>query len=788
MGDTVAMRTSRAVILLAGCFFVFSGFCHAAEWHRLAYSKKMGAEVFASQSQSGWCKDTVQIEVKLSADSPLLSNGLEAFLQKVGVVAAKDCNSLTAVQFSISDSSDAQVGQYTASAGNEWTAEKVVGAPTPRQLHDTAERPAEPPVSSFGGQGKSVEAKYLDLVAGVMPPSSIVFKRDGAVLDYIKLGNCEAYVKAKNDEFELAKLEHEFRDKAEAFLDVPKPEFIEVELNSKLGRYDFNKEAFQFQPFSPDENISVERKRNWRCSENETFPKGIRINIRNGEVITSLSMTKEKAEQLLKQLRTDRQVILKVKLRPTAWHTYLVGSDGIPQIDASLHSLIVLGYQDRKAFYEYPNSWLEPKISDLQAEKAKAEELRQQQLEKERVEKEQAAKAKAERIKAGIEPLELDGAVAMAHFKRLSSPELSDSFMLDGVDARRPLAFQVSADFQENVLKEVEKGNRVVILNQRMPRSGVPVLSIRSSQAGNISVEIQNNDDFKQIVVPEDVLAALHDDVSKEQAPLQTIQIRIDYLAEPVGYRDDAWKGGNALVVHATKATYSLDLTGMWKTIKTYNWQVEATSPKKEFVQKKDERTARELSIIGLKGGMEQDDVKAIVENKLNLSLSFDENVKELSSSQTVPAVEGDILTALFAEGPFTPGQKAFKALFVQTGKSLMGLGSPIYSMKQAVLLQTASAQEKDAIIDGLKRKFGTPDLVMDGRGVLVFNWGKRISDDRSSMLVGKGLSRPVSALEAQIYSSDKGVITMLVLSDQLYTKKTNITTQTVFQPRSEQR
>jgi len=68
------------------------GTAHAAEAHRLAHSSKMGVEVFAlPQGDGTWCKDKLDLEVRMQPDSALLPDSTAGLMPKLAPVFAAEC-------------------------------------------------------------------------------------------------------------------------------------------------------------------------------------------------------------------------------------------------------------------------------------------------------------------------------------------------------------------------------------------------------------------------------------------------------------------------------------------------------------------------------------------------------------------------------------------------------------------------------------------------------------------------------------------------------------------------
>ncbi|WP_285907131.1 DUF4852 domain-containing protein [Pseudodesulfovibrio pelocollis] len=789
----------RTGFLVTVCLLMSVGVSHAASWHKVAYSKKMGAEVFVDQGQASWCRETVEVKVLLDAGSPLETGGLEGFLQTACSVIARDCQAAVVANLNVFSRADETLfGSYTAAIQNEWRPVKAVPSAHPAPPASGEQPGPSEPVTAQ--EAKAVKADYINLVAGVMPATQDVLADEQAVIDYVKIKDCKAVQRAEKDEFALAKMKHDARAEAEAFLQSAKPEVVELTFPARLGEYDFDTSAFSFVPMPSGTTKKVGAEWSAWCPKNTTFPESIEVVIKGGEVIQHLAMPPDRAEALLKSMRGDRRVTVRATLRVEQWGQYSRNERTPPTITVVPDAVAVSIPKTGKPFFEYPSSWLEPRVAAWQKKNEEMEREQRLRQKAARLRQEREKLAQAERIQAGTEPILATPEVVLAHFKKLSAPEASGT-TINGVDVRRPLVFRATPQFEEGIASALASPmGEVAVLNQIEPEATAAL--VFNSDEGRIKVVVQNIKDFSTVVIPAEVVSGVKEGLggsgtssAPEMAARRTAserglgrllsgyypgpEIRLEYVAEPVGYAEDPWKGGKLLYVHAVKCVSHIKVADQ-STEQT--WEAKASSKPQPFVQKRDERTARTLSIIGVNGGMESDKVKSIVTDRLKLPLAFDEHIKILASPDTTPTTEKDILTLLYGGETVVPGQRDFRGYFVQTGKSLMGFGSPVYSLRQAVLKQTAAPQEKEAILDGLIARFGEPDLLLSDKRVSIFNWGRRISDDRSEMPIGKDFRRPVSALEAQVYSSEHGVLTVLILTDEeLYPVKADVTTQTVF-------
>lgn len=772
MGDYLVMRGIRTILPALLCLLMLSaGAAEAASWHRLAYSKKMGAEVFVGPDGTDWCAGTVRGKVKLDTDSPLRSGGVESFLGKVLTVVRNECPEAEKAAFSVMDANGgASLGSYVAESSTGWN---VVKESAPVVASESSDKPSEVTRKESASPKAPARATYLALAPGVLHGAPSTAARDDFVKDYIVMKYYKEFRKVRRNEIEVAKMVDKYRDEAREFYQAVAPDYIELRIGGKLGKYDVQQEAFEFSPIDKGTEFEVDRpEKSWIYRMGKGFPEKIRIDVFGGEAVSRMGMAKSQAQKVLKKFRHRRVDILAV-VKVVGHDTY--PGTSVPKYRTQLHSLKVLENRGEKVLYEYPASWVGAEVAKLREEQRRAERERQKRLEAERRRRKAEEAARQERIKRGVEPIVASWDVVKAHFDKLRSGK-NDSYMVNGVDTRRPLVILSNAKYMGETIIFGEG-----LIPSLLRDKEITYVFTPDEGEGRIRLKLQNWREFRETKVPETIQSELR--AMLEGYPNVFAKMGVSTLYEakarlrltPVGYGDDPWKGGKTLVLYVESAKYGARLKD--SEAEEYPlWHVKATEPKKPYVQKRDRRTARQLDLAGLYGGMELEEVKDILEDRVGIDAEFDEQTKLLESTAPISLSEyksfGDALP---------PGRRYFKGRFVKTGESLMGLGGPVYSLKQAMLRQTATKDEKEAIVEGLIKKFGEPDLRMVKGGVLVFNWGERITDDRSEMPSGKNIRRPVSALEAQIHQSGRGVVTTLILTDELYLKKTKVETQTIY-------
>lgn len=759
-------------VAIAACAILWSVGADASDWHRLAYSKNNGAEVLAAKDGSSWCSGSVNIKVDLQDDSPLLTREAESFLGKVGAVVRKECPIAQSIEYGVYKQSDGSlISSHLATARSAWqlsplVQQEAVQAPATADLDKQPDVPATPSAKAGTAQANPVPANYETLVRGILPEVSEFVADDRAMMDFLQIRYCKQYRESLGNEIAMSELKEKHVSDASHFLSEKPSLLLRIDFRSRLGKYDISKETFAFSPLKSNAQFKYSPNLSWKCRRIEYVPKKISLQIEGGECISEMQVPKDKADALLKE--NGRDIIVSAVLEIVRWGDFTPGSEEAT-VHARLRSATVLTRNEDKAFFEYPEEWVQPRIRKIEKKRMLAEqELQRQQEEKRRREMEVAQKraeeqaALQDRIKRGVEPLALNGDVAYAHYQRLASPSKNESWLVNGVDTRRPLYFVVKGRYDDNS-GAIRLGDGAGSISWRL----------RDDKSGaRVNVVVQNAQDFEQQAIPQSALNEL------QGAQSIFVNATTKLKVVPVGFMDDPWKGGKGIVVHITSAEYEAkasDLFGSGKS--TTPWIVQAKTEQKPYVQKMDERTARMLDIAGIKGGMELDDVLVILEDKFKIEAKFDENTKTVEYSKGISLdtlKHGDV-------DEITPGNLYFKGFFVQTGESLLGLGSPIYSLKQAILIQVAKEEERKAIVDGLFQKFGDPDLSKGGSRIMYTTWGKRITDDRSGFPVGEDIRLPVSALEAQVVTGRGATVTALVLTDDLYLKETKVTTSTIY-------
>lgn len=88
--------------------------------HRLAYSKKLGAEVYILSEEEKWCQRVVKVEIRLLDDSPLIQSGVNDFFKKqVSPVLDEHCPDTELAIITVRRTKDGQQLSTTKSSKEE---------------------------------------------------------------------------------------------------------------------------------------------------------------------------------------------------------------------------------------------------------------------------------------------------------------------------------------------------------------------------------------------------------------------------------------------------------------------------------------------------------------------------------------------------------------------------------------------------------------------------------------------------------------------------------------------
>ncbi|WP_319466210.1 nuclease-related domain-containing protein [uncultured Pseudodesulfovibrio sp.] len=117
------MKLFRAIILSGVCLFWIT--TALAANHHLAYSKKLGADIYILSDQLNWCQRLVKVEIRLAPNSPLAVQGIGPFFKnKIGPILDAECPQIELAVISVTNTGTGEkVVMAKASKDAGWLAQ-----------------------------------------------------------------------------------------------------------------------------------------------------------------------------------------------------------------------------------------------------------------------------------------------------------------------------------------------------------------------------------------------------------------------------------------------------------------------------------------------------------------------------------------------------------------------------------------------------------------------------------------------------------------------------------------
>ncbi|WP_319466459.1 DUF4852 domain-containing protein [uncultured Pseudodesulfovibrio sp.] len=372
-------------IAIVGCLILLSSIvANASASHRLAYSKKMGAEVFADQVDGAWCQDAVKIKVYLDDSSPLLKGGLESFLQKVGTVLKKDCGSVLSASFDVyKKDKKTLVSSYSSSSQTAW-------AIVQRELNkkDTEDTPKPVQIASkkvFYGNGfEGLFVNYFRFNLDQLDQNDYRWWARN------KFG--KEYRKVRRQEFKLNSLIEKSKNDFANTLTELDEDIVSLVVQSSIGNYDFDKQQFRLNSSLKKWNVQ-----NPYLYEDNFYKDTVNnfvVEIEGADLLRDVVMAPALAEKFISRRtnkwdRVDRAVYVKINFEVDRASYSKSGKSII--VNGKLHSGTV--YNTNKLSTEIlsiENSKIESLLAEMKVRQEAAEKAEKERIERERI----AAEAK----------------------------------------------------------------------------------------------------------------------------------------------------------------------------------------------------------------------------------------------------------------------------------------------------------------------------------------------------------------------------------------------------------
>lgn len=173
VGAFLQFRSARAFAALSFALGSLQA-AQAAAPIQIAFSEKLGAEVFANPDSSGeWCRESVSLSLLLKDDSPLLGAGLSDFIKRVGATLPAKCAEAKRARIAVYRDSDRKLvaGPYTITQADNWASPQNLGQA------DEPAKPAPPPAEPVAAPAQPADPQRAAKLAALAQqrPQMIAF-------------------------------------------------------------------------------------------------------------------------------------------------------------------------------------------------------------------------------------------------------------------------------------------------------------------------------------------------------------------------------------------------------------------------------------------------------------------------------------------------------------------------------------------------------------------------------------------------------------------------------------
>jgi|GEM_PF-1828966 len=408
------MNLKLRFIAVTCLLLLSSAVAYGSTSHRLAYSKKMGAEVYVTQVDGVWCQEAVEVKVNLESSSSLLNGGLENFLHKVSTVLQKDCGTINNVRFDVyRGDSKALISSYSSSAQKSWAIvksepnnkdEKSVpeSSQATSSKGDKDSHPASSKVASQELKVASVENVYGSGFEGLFVN---YFRFNSDQLDrndfrwWARDRFKDEYRKVRRQEFKLNSLIEKAKDDFTNTLNKWDENVVTLVAKSSIGKYDFDNGQFELQ--SSLEGWNLQNPYYYEDSFHRNTVGVFAVEIEGADLLRDVVMKPALAEKFIskrtdKWNRVDRTVYVKINFE-IDHSSYSISGNKI-SVKGRLHSGKV--YNSKKLSTEVlsiENSQVETLLAEMKARQEAAAKAEEERIEKERIAAEEMRKEQEKR-------------------------------------------------------------------------------------------------------------------------------------------------------------------------------------------------------------------------------------------------------------------------------------------------------------------------------------------------------------------------------------------------------
>lgn len=416
----------RNKFLLAIACMALSTPALAADPHRLAFSDRLGVEVFALPGKSGdWCGSELTLSLALKAGSPLIEKGIERFVPKLGPVFNQECPSASKANVqAYAAATRAPIGSiYTALKSHNWSLEKAsavqAAAPTltpppPSQIPKLTAKPSKP---------LSTQAEIISKWGLLLAYSEVddqILNNEKTVYAYAAEHDCKTLAKNIQNEFKLQEYLGQTRSKLVTQASTRKP-YMRMKLDVEFGQYNEQYGAFDFEPLSDSTYYGAPSEYCYGAGRHTAPLDRFTVAWKTGKTIFRLPMPKAKAEALINQINRERYGRRKVRLELiTKPYFAPATSEGVVRVEFDiLEATVYASAKNAKRLHVYSDAELVMAGKALEVARIEAAE----------------AKRKAEAEGKRQAALKRDRQRADRDFKRLQYAPLSNKIAyLNGVE------------------------------------------------------------------------------------------------------------------------------------------------------------------------------------------------------------------------------------------------------------------------------------------------------------------------------------------------------------------
>lgn len=329
------MINQRSLFFYCLAVTVMAGAAEAAATpQRLAFSEKLGVEVFALPNSLGvWCQPTLTLNIMVKDNSALLQpGGLTGFLPKLKTVFDRECSQATAANVSVIKTLDHSVvgSLLNISKADGWTVNSSVAesAPIAKKTESQAVaavvQPAQampqpvvasaPLAQKTDEQATSSTAIPLSPAAVSQPATTVAptlprdFDYFSALIQYLRVNPALAdddgitrlwasyrftreYEQVANQEFKLQPIIQKAKEDLAATLSQADTGRVNIIFNSDFSAYDFNKKMFPLAISGSEFRLTKPC-----CIQSPNVPNSFVLKVSELDAITGLPMDNIAAE------------------------------------------------------------------------------------------------------------------------------------------------------------------------------------------------------------------------------------------------------------------------------------------------------------------------------------------------------------------------------------------------------------------------------------------------------------------------------------------------------------